>query len=300
MPDSAIQDYTTRKGFAYSQMFRTTIFVVALLIASTVSLFYFINYGNGPSLSLAYQGLLRYSAGNTSTFAAAPNTWVRDYFAERAPMRASLLSFVPENTFATLYNVLEPEYYIQSCSAVLINHFYALCPNLVRVGNLNDGGKFVCNPRMLPMGNCSIYSLGIREDISFEQDLQAFNNHACALYGYDKDPSKHETISAYERINGKVMTLRIASISRPDEDEYTLDDLAKKNGDNSTSIEILKMDIEGGEHSALIPFLRKYRVCQLLLEIHGDPIMHDVSPPQKPTESTSLTAARPFVPPVPT
>ncbi|PIO64584.1 hypothetical protein TELCIR_13782 [Teladorsagia circumcincta] len=34
------------------------------------------------------------------------------------------------------------------------------------------------------------------------------------------------------------------------------------------------MDIEGEEHQSLIPFLQKYKVCQILLEVHGNAVTH--------------------------
>ncbi|PIO54583.1 hypothetical protein TELCIR_24050, partial [Teladorsagia circumcincta] len=51
-------------------------------------------------------------------------------------------------------------------------------------------------------------------------------------------------------------------------------DLVAENNRNDTTIEILKMDIEGEEHQSLIPFLQKYKVCQILLEIHGNAVTH--------------------------
>lgn len=40
-----------------------------------------------------------------------------------------------------------------------------------------------------------------------------------------------------------------------------LGDILESNDDKSA--EIFKIDIEGGEHSVLIPFLQEYRVCQV-------------------------------------
>lgn len=34
---------------------------------------------------------------------------------------------------------------------------------------------------------------------------------------------------------------------------------------NDTEVEFLKMDIEGEEHTSLIPFLQKFEVCQVSL-----------------------------------
>ncbi|KAK5975719.1 hypothetical protein GCK32_010028 [Trichostrongylus colubriformis] len=43
---------------------------------------------------------------------------------------------------------------------------------------------------------------------------------------------------------------------------------------NDTYIELLKMDIEAGERYFLIPFLERYKVCQVLVEVHGKPSVH--------------------------
>lgn len=53
----------------------------------------------------------------------------------------------------------------------------------------------------------------------------------------------------------------------PATSKYTIDDLAKHF--NVSNIEILKIDIEGAELTCLIPFLEKYEVCQIYLELHG-------------------------------
>ncbi|VDO77787.1 unnamed protein product [Heligmosomoides polygyrus] len=70
----------------------------------------------------------------------------------------------------------------------------------------------------------------------------------------------------YEAVNGKLTILKIEPISVPSMDIYTLGDILESNDDKSA--EIFKIDIEGGEHSVLIPFLQEYRVCQLLIEMH--------------------------------
>uniref|UniRef100_A0A8R1EDB8 Methyltransf_21 domain-containing protein n=1 Tax=Caenorhabditis japonica TaxID=281687 RepID=A0A8R1EDB8_CAEJA len=47
----------------------------------------------------------------------------------------------------------------------------------------------------------------------------------------------------------------------------TIEDLAKDAG--VTKVESLKIDIEGAEKTCLIPFLEKFTVCQIYLEVHG-------------------------------
>ena len=61
-------------------------------------------------------------------------------------------------SYGILYNVLVPEVF---------------CKDLVRIGVIGDGGKWICNPiRMLAMRKCTVYSLGTHNDPSFEVDFQ--------------------------------------------------------------------------------------------------------------------------------
>lgn len=41
-----------------------------------------------------------------------------------------------------------------------------------------------------------------------------------------------------------------------------------------SEIELLKMDIENGEFTALEPLIKDYFVCQIFIEIHGTPLNH--------------------------
>ncbi|KJH52591.1 hypothetical protein DICVIV_01176 [Dictyocaulus viviparus] len=59
------------------------------------------------------------------------------------------------------------------------------CPNLVRVGYVGDGGHYVCNPKAFPIKHCSIYSIGLHNEISFDIDIQQLSEFRCNLYGYD-------------------------------------------------------------------------------------------------------------------
>ncbi|KIH67781.1 hypothetical protein ANCDUO_01886 [Ancylostoma duodenale] len=99
------------------------------------------------------------------------NSWVREYYAKQAAARVRGLDAISRSSlrYDNLYNALVPEVY---------------CPDLVRVGNVLDGGKYVCNPRVMPK-YCRIYSLGLREDISFDREIQEFNNFTCRIHGYD-------------------------------------------------------------------------------------------------------------------
>ncbi|KAK5969068.1 hypothetical protein GCK32_005065 [Trichostrongylus colubriformis] len=186
---------------------------------------------------------------------AAPEAWLQGYYEKFARSRITYLELKSIN-FGILYNVLAPEVF---------------CPYTVRVGSLADGGKFVCNPAKAPK-NCSIYSLGINNEISFDEDIQGFNNFTCRIFGYEKRSIDSSIATRYTKINGKVQQLEIASNTDPKRNRYTLGALVEHN--NDTSVELLKMDLDGGERYFLIPFLERYKVCQVMVEVHGRPPVH--------------------------
>ncbi|VDD96829.1 unnamed protein product [Enterobius vermicularis] len=141
-----------------------------------------------------------------------------------------------------LYNTLVPE---------------ALCPLKVRLGNIHDGGKWICNPWKIPKQNCSVYSLGINNEISFDVALQTFHQRQPVLRKLLKNNADFKKAVIGVREDRRY-------------DQYNLLTLAKRNGDKK--IEILKMDIEGAEHYVLPYILKGIAVCQILVEIHADVI----------------------------
>ncbi|EYB97576.1 hypothetical protein Y032_0139g2105 [Ancylostoma ceylanicum] len=186
------------------------------------------------------------------------HTWVREYYSKQAAARVRGLDAIGRSSlrYDNLYNALVPEVF---------------CPDLVRVGNVLDGGKYVCNPRAMPQ-YCSIYSLGLREEISFDREIQEFNNFTCRLHGYDMTPQSAHVANQYKSINGEMRALTIGPKTDSSKNVYFLGDLVTSN--NDTDVEFLKMDIEGAEHTSLIPFLQKFTACQIFLELHGKPIEH--------------------------
>ncbi|VDM85002.1 unnamed protein product [Strongylus vulgaris] len=84
------------------------------------------------------------------------------------------------SAFSILYNAIVPE---------------AQCPNLVRVGSVLDGGKYVCNPQAVNKNDCRIYSFGLNNEVSFEVNIQEITNKRCKIYGYDKVGRIHLTNS---------------------------------------------------------------------------------------------------------
>ncbi|KJH48472.1 hypothetical protein DICVIV_05382, partial [Dictyocaulus viviparus] len=68
-----------------------------------------------------------------------PSSWLREYYQKQASDRKTLLGQLNNSNYKSFYNVIVPE---------------VSCPDLVRVGNVNNGGRYVCNPKALPIERC--------------------------------------------------------------------------------------------------------------------------------------------------
>jgi len=154
------------------------------------------------------------------------------------------------------------------------------CPHRVeRIGTLGDGGKWVCGlDRVAKQDKCVIYSFGINGESSFEQDLlQRAPN--CEIWGYDFSVNGwgleiSDDPELRRRAHFKPWALTGTDNQKESDDPkgWTLDSLMKLNG--HTFIDILKIDIEGGEFDALTSFITSHTegnlpVGQLQLEIHA-------------------------------
>ncbi|KAI9437659.1 methyltransferase domain-containing protein [Lactarius indigo] len=156
------------------------------------------------------------------------------------------------------------------------------CPHRVqRIGTLGDGGKWVCGlDRVAKQDKCVIYSFGINDESSFESTLLK-RAPGCEVWGYDYSvnswgPEITGDLALRDRAHFKPFALG-GTNNHGDHDNpkfWTLDSLMELNG--HTFIDILKIDIEGGEFDALTTFLsartgegKVLPVGQLQLEIHA-------------------------------
>ncbi|KAH8988086.1 methyltransferase domain-containing protein [Lactarius akahatsu] len=157
------------------------------------------------------------------------------------------------------------------------------CPHRVqRVGTLGDGGKWVCGlDRVVKQDKCVIYSFGINGESSFESTLLK-RAPGCEAWGYDYSvnswgPEITGDPEVRDRAHFRPFALG-GTNNHEDHDNpkyWTLDSLMDLNG--HTFIDILKIDIEGGEFDALTAFLSTHAaaegdvlpVGQLQLEIHA-------------------------------
>ena len=58
---------------------------------------------------------------------------------------------------------------------------------MLRVGRVFDGGKWMCNPlKVRHFDDCVMYSIGLNNEISFEEHLQQLLHNKCKIRAYDK------------------------------------------------------------------------------------------------------------------
>ncbi|KAH6677915.1 methyltransferase domain-containing protein [Plectosphaerella plurivora] len=152
------------------------------------------------------------------------------------------------------------------------------CPwHMERVGRMGDGGKWVCGMERyeeFPANReCVVYSFGVRDESSFEQEILSRTN--CVVWAYDftvvdfgeQLDARHRDRAHFEQVGiaGKTDTTKEPPF-------YSIVDLMKKNG--HTYIDILKMDIEEAEFDAMDGITEIFNngdqlpIGQLLMEMH--------------------------------
>ncbi|CAJ0575678.1 unnamed protein product, partial [Mesorhabditis spiculigera] len=157
-----------------------------------------------------------------------------------------------QNGFAKLYNGIVPEVF---------------CPNLVRIGNVNDGGKWVCNPKALP-DKCAIMSLGVNVDATFEREIQKISNQRCRINSYDPmDPGS--AIAGLESLNVHFRQVAIGAEDNLEHRQVSV--LTEMQRLSIAKLEMLKIDIELNEFSVMPGLVEKTEFCQIFIEIHGNP-----------------------------
>jgi hypothetical protein len=78
--------------------------------------------------------------------------------------------------------------------------FTSACPALSRVGNLEDGGKWLCNVKSFATKPCTVLSLGISSIGASTFDFEMSNVFGCRVLGFDYTVSP-ETLDGFPRIS---------------------------------------------------------------------------------------------------
>jgi hypothetical protein len=158
--------------------------------------------------------------------------------------------------------------------------------NMVRVGAFADGGKWVSDPQSLTTGTV-VYSFGAGTEISFDVEMAGL--YGCEVHCFDPTPSVQRSFAHCRprqpvgkgTFSFHAVGLGPVSLDPEKADELVLEDqkckvkrlseIAAELGHRH--VEILKIDIEGGEMAALPEIitsgtLKSLSVKQLLVEFH--------------------------------
>lgn len=147
------------------------------------------------------------------------------------------------------------------------------CSHARRVGSRGDGGKWICDPYRLKLRHdCLIYSVGSSGDFSFEIEMKTLMPH-CEIHAFDKNPylCPKNICTFYQVTFGDGI--------QPKNSKNWLTIVQELNHTNR-SIDILKIDIEGGEYSFFPLLLNSEKNAfprQILVELHpvNVTIIHD-------------------------
>jgi hypothetical protein len=160
------------------------------------------------------------------------------------------------------------------------------CNTTLRIGTFGDGGKWLCEPERLPTSTV-VYSFGVGDETSFDHEMAAV--FGAEVHMFDPSPSvtrKFESFKAGKAQGpGRIFfhALGLGPVSSAPGKEWSLTiegqacaaksfaDIAKSLG--HTHVDILKIDVEGGEFAAMPQILAEkslaaLQVQQILIEFH--------------------------------
>ncbi|XP_059176349.1 probable methyltransferase-like protein 24 [Physella acuta] len=146
-----------------------------------------------------------------------------------------------------------------------------LCHRKIRMGKIGDGGWEICDdPGVRPTQPCIIYSFGINDDFSFDDD--AAKVYGCHVYSFD--PSM-KGLDHYNRSN-HVHFYKIGLDGKTYTNSrnwtlMTLSDIRKKLRHENTPVDLIKMDIEHSEWPSIMEMTSSRAldgVRQFLVEYH--------------------------------
>lgn len=185
----------------------------------------------------------------------------------------------PTTTTAVPFSIRFPFMKLSEFKSKNMRHFWMSqkpsfnCPENLkrRVGRRGDGGKWVCGLENLGKRseqgyNCAVYSFGISNESSFESEILLETR--CSIYAYD--PTVKQIGYPLKSTNPRIHFKSLGIAGTDSNSKKTLKTLMEENGHKF--IDILKIDIEGGEYDSLEKMMTDFDHLpfgQLLVELHN-------------------------------
>ncbi|XP_069131342.1 probable methyltransferase-like protein 24 [Argopecten irradians] len=147
------------------------------------------------------------------------------------------------------------------------------CKQLVRIGDVNDGGWEVCDdPEYRPSPSCLVYSFGVDNDWTFDDEVSKV--YGCEVHSFDpsiglqdhkrSDKITFHNLGLWDRPKGKLGKWNMMNMA----------EIIEMLGHKGKIIDILKMDIEGMEFDVISNMITSgvvKNIRQLDFEFHGGP-----------------------------
>jgi hypothetical protein len=158
------------------------------------------------------------------------------------------------------------------------NHFEPdfACRHERRIGQLGDGGKWVCDPQRLHKDEsgkekqCLVYSVGSNGDVSFEKAVKADIGSHCEIHVFDMGNYRakvEETGAIYHQwgVSGRTFTDRRGRVYK------SLQETVQELGHVGRTVDIFKIDCEGCEWDSYPSFFQSgVELRQVLIELHSE------------------------------
>ena len=158
--------------------------------------------------------------------------------------------------------------------AKYITKHQILCKQMLRLGNIVDGGWDICHDAQFrPKSPCTVYSIGISWDFSFDEDME--RTYGCDVFSFDPsmntdDFQRSEHIKFYNvGLGDKVTEIEVKGSKWKIKNLKTI---MAELGHTNKRIDVLKIDIEGHERQSLPEIIESgalKNVVQLCMETHS-------------------------------
>jgi hypothetical protein len=150
-----------------------------------------------------------------------------------------------------------------------------------RIGNVGDGGKWVCNPSSMSQAfhagaSCLVYSFGSNGQFDFEEGVRNRISSSCEIHVFDPSPpgTVAEKYKASRSASGKHVHYHQWPLGLDGKmvmgvPAKSLATIVSELGHSGRRIDILKMDCEGCEWESYDGWLSaKVDIRQILIELH--------------------------------